>query len=300
MQTHYALIAARQQGLVARAQLLETGMSEDAVERRLREGLLTALHPGVYATAGAPDSFERRVMAAVLAAGGLAAASHCAAATLLGIGELPRSVEISVPRSQRPRIEGVRIFRPSFLPPDHLIESGGIRVTCVSRTLCDLAAVLGERDLELTLDHALSRRRVTMLAVLATLLSLPSNSKGSGAMRRLLSARGDGRARAESPLELELHRILERARIPGWDPQHEVAGCRIDAAFPEARLAVQMDSYRHHSSRSDWVRDHRRHSNLVTAGWRVLPVTNEDLLRENELVTRIRAALVTFTRGGRG
>jgi len=51
----------------------------------------------------------------------------------------------------------------------------------------------------------------------------------------------------------------------------------LDAAYVGPRLAIEADSYRHHSSRTDWSRDRTRHNELVAMGWRVLPVTYHDL-----------------------
>jgi very-short-patch-repair endonuclease len=289
----FAETAARQHGLVTRTQLVKAGLSVDSINRRLRSGALILVHRGVYGLPGIPDSFARRVMAALLAAGGMAAASHTAAATLHGIGELPPRVEISVPRSQRPRLTGVTVYRVSYLPAGHRVMQGGVIVTSLARTICDLASVLEAGDLELVLDEALARRRIRLATVRSMLTSLPGNSQGAGVLRALIDARSDGRARAESPLELRLHRFLKRAGFRGWETQQWVSGCRVDVAFPTQRLALQVDSYRHHSSRTDWARDHRRHTALVTAGWRVLPVTLEDLDREDELAAKLREALGT-------
>jgi very-short-patch-repair endonuclease len=284
-------LARRRQGVITRAQLREAGLSQDSIDRRIARGALVPRHAGVFAVAGSPDSFAQRAVAAVLAAGRDAAASHRAAATLLELGELTAAVEVSVPLNQRPRLQGVVVHRVSHLPPEHTVVVAGIRVTHRARTLCDLAGVLPGPRLELLLDQALARRSVTVAALRETLESLPVSARGAGKLRALLAARPSGRARAESPLEQELQELLLGSRIKGWKPQHEVVGCRIDVAFPREKLALQVDSYRHHSSRSDWARDHRRHVALVAAGWRVLPVTLEDLRRRNALVARVRAAL---------
>jgi hypothetical protein len=42
-------LAARQHGVVCRRQLLDAGVSDRAMERRLRSGHLVRLHRGVYA-----------------------------------------------------------------------------------------------------------------------------------------------------------------------------------------------------------------------------------------------------------
>ncbi|MEZ0231091.1 MAG: hypothetical protein ACAI25_20920 [Planctomycetota bacterium] len=291
MPKDYSKLAERQAGVITFQQLQDCGFSKDGVRRRIAKRLLHPLHRRVYAVAGVPDSFERRITAAVLAAGPGAVASHRAAAALHALGEVQPRVEISVPSARRPRLDGVEVHRHTRLPDSHLIWRGRIRITTRARTICDLAAVLSAKELELVLDHALARRRVTVKDVKETLDELPENAKGAGELRGLLAARSNGRARVESPLEQQLQDIVKRARLDGADPQHQAAGCRIDVAFPREMLAVQMDSYLYHSSRTDWVRDHGRHGRLVEAGWRVLPVTKEDLEDEPRLVERISRAL---------
>jgi very-short-patch-repair endonuclease len=43
-------------------------------------------------------------------------------------------------------------------------------------------------------------------------------------------------------------------------------------------LCMEADSYRHHSSRTDWGRDRTRNNALIASGWRILPVTWDDIV----------------------
>ena len=65
----------RQHGLVTVKQLISLGFSKDGILRRLKAGTVFRVYRGVYAVAGTRDTFEFRVMAAVLAAGEGAMAS---------------------------------------------------------------------------------------------------------------------------------------------------------------------------------------------------------------------------------
>ena len=64
--------------------------------------------------------------------------------------------------------------------------------------------------------------------------------------------------------ELEVFELQHRVRLPD--------GRRVflDAAWPAARIAVEMDGHRFHSSRSDRERDMRRDAGLAVLGWVVL------------------------------
>src|SRR3954469_8487610 len=71
-----ALLATRQLGLVATWQLLELGLSRGAIERRVRHGRLHPGHRGVYLVGHSVLPFNARELAAVLACGPDAVASH--------------------------------------------------------------------------------------------------------------------------------------------------------------------------------------------------------------------------------
>src|SRR5258705_4613492 len=87
-----AEIAASQRGLIARAQLLEIGLSAAAIVRRIQAGSLHVVHRGVYAVGHGAISREGELLAAVLAGGSGAMLSHGSAAELwelpLGKGRL--------------------------------------------------------------------------------------------------------------------------------------------------------------------------------------------------------------------
>jgi hypothetical protein len=75
-----AELSGRQWGVVALAQLRAAGLSDDAVQRRVRAGRLHRLHHGVYAVGHTVLKREGRWLAAVLACGDGAVLSHRSAA----------------------------------------------------------------------------------------------------------------------------------------------------------------------------------------------------------------------------
>src|SRR5436190_1161719 len=78
-------IASAQYGVVARAQLLEAGITPREIARRLGSGVLLAEFRGVYRVGHRAASVEARYMAAVLACGEGAVLSGLAAGHLLGV-----------------------------------------------------------------------------------------------------------------------------------------------------------------------------------------------------------------------
>ena len=81
----YLAMASRQRGLVTSRQLRESGLSRSAVAVRCADGRFLEMRKGVFAIAGVQPSWEQAVLAAVLAAGEGAVASHFTAGALWGL-----------------------------------------------------------------------------------------------------------------------------------------------------------------------------------------------------------------------
>lgn len=100
----------------------------------------------------------------------------------------------------------------------------------------------------------------------------------------------------ESAFERRLLALLATAGLPLPVAQFEVrlpggGEARLDFAYPAHRLAVEADSYRYHSSKRDWARDHTRNRALTAAGWRILPVTWDDLDSPAEFLAAVSRGL---------
>lgn len=80
-----AALAARQKGRVRIDELAAAGLDDKAVARRVQKGQLHRVHTGVYAVGHPGGDWRAQVMAAVLAGGAGAVASHWASAALHGL-----------------------------------------------------------------------------------------------------------------------------------------------------------------------------------------------------------------------
>ncbi|MBW3555936.1 MAG: DUF559 domain-containing protein [Actinobacteria bacterium] len=281
-------IARRQYGLLTRAQLLHLGMSRGQIQRWLGEGRLIACHPGVYRLAGAPPGWEQRVLAAVLAAGPGALASHRAAARLWGMGRSD-VVEISVPRARPRQLAGVVVHRSRDLEVEPGLSRGHIPVTRPMRVVVDLGSVVGPDVVEDALDLALANRLFTVAGVEWALdeLARPGR-RGAGVLRRVLDDRALGTEAADGLLEPRMARLLVRAGLPTAAFQHELvlAGqkVRVDFAYPDHRLAIEVDGWSSRASVRGLQGDDSRQNLLVLHGWTVLRFTWRDVVRRPETV----------------
>jgi hypothetical protein len=277
------LFITSQHGLLTRKQALAAGMSTDAIRGRLRSGVWEHVHQGVYRLAGAPVSKWQPVMAACLAGGAGAVASHRTAAGLWGLPVTVAGTEITVLRSRRVRLPGVVVHQTACLERVDVVWRHRIPVTSAARTLVDLAAVVPRDRLEPALDHVLAERQVSPGYLQWRLKTLGTRGRpGVAALLDLVARRLGEPPPSRSDFERRLGRILAGAGLPPAEAEYPVSlpggrGARIDFAFPDALLAVEADSYRHHSSLSDWSRDRARNNELVALGWRILPITYRDM-----------------------
>src|SRR4030081_2661528 len=106
--------AQRQHGLITRLQARELGISDDAIDWRVRNGIWQRVHRSVLRLPGAPATWQQGIMAACLAIPG-STASHRAAAALWEIPEVAARPEITVPHWHGMRLEGVEVHRAARL-----------------------------------------------------------------------------------------------------------------------------------------------------------------------------------------
>src|SRR5262245_22181277 len=105
-------LARRQHGVVSRAQLLELGANDDAINHRVSTGRLRRVRRGVYLIGALELSRAGELMAAVLACGDGAALSHLSAGELYETLSRRRGpIDVMVPRARHIVPAGIRIHR---------------------------------------------------------------------------------------------------------------------------------------------------------------------------------------------
>ena len=133
--------------------------------------------------------------------------------------------------------------------------------TRVARTLCDLAGVLHPGRTERAIDNCLAMGIATPGTLQAAFSDLASRGrKGTAVMRRLLADRSDGYVPPASELEARFRDLVRDAGLPEPVRQLDVGDDeawigRVDVAYPPARLLIELDSRRHHSSKLDGEAD---------------------------------------------
>ncbi|MDQ6798469.1 MAG: hypothetical protein M3256_17250 [Actinomycetota bacterium] len=273
MEPALAAVARSQMALFTHDQALTAGYSLRQAQRRRETGAWEQMQAGVYRVAGAPASWEQRLLAACLAAGTGAVASHRSAARLWGIDESRRPlVEISVPPGRQPRLNGVLVHRSRDLRPVVCTIREGIPVTTPVRTILDLGAVQRPQAVEHSLEVALGRQHVTLQGLRKILDSDARRGRqGAGVLRILLDKRSEGEELTQSVLEARMLRLCRTAGLPEPVCQHEVRNGhrlvgRIDFAYSADRVAIEVDGYESHASLDAFRHDRVRQNELVALG----------------------------------
>ena len=293
-----AEITRRQHGLVTREQLLPL-VGRRAIERALGASRLELVRTAVYRVAGAPESWEQLVLAACLAGGPTAHASFRAAAALWELeGFSHEDLEITVSRKRRARLPGVVVHQSAVWGTAHSDRRGGIPVTSMARTLCDITAVVPAWRVERAVDEALRRKVVTLRRLAMTWDALAGRGRRRGTvMQELLARRLPGYDPGESEPEKRIADLLVRAGLPEPVRQHGVRlgsrRARIDLCYPAEKIAIEYDSWGYHGSRSAFDDDRARGNELVVLGFQLLRFTSKS--SESHIVEMVGAAL---TRAG--
>jgi len=290
-----ARVARHQDGLVTRAQAIAAGASPRIIEHRLELGLWIRDGAGLYRMAGVPVTWPQRVRAACLIAAPGAVASHRTAAALyLVSGIRPGRIEITVAEGGSARNPLARVHRSKFLERADCGRVGGIPVTRPARAMIDSAGQMSPETLEEGVDDILCRRLATLSEFWARLDQLGAR-RGSRAMRTVLEA-WDGGALPANRAEMSIVRMLRANGLPSPVRQHSVYESgrflgRVDLAWPAARLAMELDSFRWHAGRRPFRSDRKRRNRLEAAGWRVLNATTDDIADGSVLVSAAAALL---------
>jgi very-short-patch-repair endonuclease len=284
-----ARLAQAQHGVVSRAQLVHAGVGQGAVDHRVVTERLHVVHPGVYSAGHRALATDARRMAAVLAAGPGAVASHRTAGA---IWELKSSEYLEVTAVSERRRPGIHVHR-SRLPPDETRTVRGIPVTTVPRTLLDLATVLPHHQLERAVNEAEVRGLRDRLS-LGDLVARYPGRRGTRPINSILERLRSGLTITHSELE---NRFLSFVRATGLPPPRVNAnlhGFECDCVWPDRRLVVELDGHAVHGTTIGFERDRARDRALNADGWRTVRVTWRQLQLDAEALaadlTRILGA----------
>lgn len=297
-----AATARRQHGLVTRAQLDATGLTDRKVRTLVEHGTLVRKRRGLYVIAGAPGTWHQRLLIEVLAGGSDALSGLRSAAGLWRFHRYRRRhLDVIGARWHRGTPPSGGGHETLVLPSRDRTTLEGIPVTTPTRTLIDVARYVTATQLGKMVDDAVTRDLTSYEDLHLRFVELARRGRdGIATMREVLEARPVGSVAPDSAFEDEVYRRLHSV---GIEPvlHHRVTcdgvGYVLDIAWPEHKVAVECDGFRFHRTEEQLVHDDDRQNQLTLAGWHVLRETwgrfNEDrdrIVRDVRRALRIRGA----------
>lgn len=248
-----AWIAGRQHGRISHAQLLGAGVDRDRIKRWRADGRLRPVYRGVYAVGHTATFPLADLMAAVLACGDGARASHRSVLHARRVlKEAPPKPEVSVTSPGGRRQKGIVVHRRGSFPRGDTITFEGIAMTTVPRALLDVAPSFEPSALCRACHEAWVHCHVTPAQIEACIARNPTK-RGAAKLRRAYGADA-----TLSELERGFLRLLDRHGLPRPRTNIDVAGDKVDCHWASHGVTIELHSYRFHATRWGYENDNAR------------------------------------------
>lgn len=281
-------LATRQHGLIARHQALAMGMTVGQIQQCLTSGRWQPFMPGVYRVRGAPLTWHTKLLGACLSTGGVA--SHRSSAVLNDVHDFRLGMpEVSVVRHRGRARTDIRVHESKDLGLISPVRIAGIPTTPTTRLAVDLGAVVPFERYEAAMHDLIARKKLRWEDAMGALFQHSKQGRnGCGPLRALLDEQY-GRDIAESVLERRFIGHFTRLSIPPPVAQHNIFDgtefiARVDFAYPDKKIAIELDSRRFHLNPDGFENDKRKRNRLKLMGWFVHEVTWKMLLHRPHVV----------------
>lgn len=245
------------------------GLTDRQLRYRIRPGgPWQQLLPGVYLTVTGTPTRQQLEIAALRYAGPGSAITGLAALRRHGVRVPDHSVITVLVRRGRRRVDQPFVaVSPTTRMPERVCVTGAVEFTMVARAVADAARELRTlRDFRALVADCVQRRFCSVDVLARELAGTPR--KQSGWLRQALAEVADG---VRSVAEADLRGLIIRAGLPR--PMFNArlfAGERflgtVDAWWPDAGVAAEVDSRQWHLSPEDWERTLARHTRMGKYG----------------------------------
>ena len=276
---------AEHNGVVGLSRAQTFGLSRSSVYRMAERGELKLLQPGVFQSTQWPTG-ELQLMTAACVRNPHAAIGFLTAAKTWSFRSLrkDRLVHVVVPHGSSPELHGVVVHRTRRIDPvDLVLRDDGIRVTSPSRTLLDVADAVGDIAAASILEQLINDGRGTFATHASTLARLGHAQRpGTATMARIISSRPKWSKALQSALEAQVLAEIRRQGLPEPEIQCSLdlpggGRIRFDFAWPQWRLALEVDHPFWHAGGEQSHLDKRRDRQVATLGWQTIRVTDLDV-----------------------
>jgi very-short-patch-repair endonuclease len=272
-------------GLATRQELLRS-VPPSVLDGHIGRRQLVRVFPHVYRLKGSADDGMTSLRGALMHAGPESALSHTTALAVWGEWRLAQPLHLTVDDTvRRAGAPGLIVHRRKSFDPESVqcVQRRGLRVTTLPRTVIDSWPLLPPADRRpLALD--LARRGLATAELLDAALAERPNVAGRRLLRQTIDLIADGcqsELEAHGVLNVFRHRSLPRS-VGQYRIELPTGRVSLDRAWPEVKVAVELDGARYHTSADDRRRDLARDTALAAVGWVVLRFTYAEVLRDPE------------------
>lgn len=256
----------KQGHVVTRTQALTGGLTRHALSHRLRNGgPWRPILPGVYLTVTGTPTQVQREMAAMLYGGRHTVISGIAA---LRHQRLPApesdTIDILIPAAaKRQSVSGVTVHRTTHMP-EQVMGPPLINYALPPRAAADAARWLTDlREVRALVAGAVQNKRCTIDELAG---ELRTGGLRDSALLRIVLAEVSAGVRSEPEAELRVLIVKAGLPMPMFNPRLYLLDgtfvAKPDAWWPEAGVAIEVDSRRWHIDPDDWERTMDRHTEL--------------------------------------
>jgi hypothetical protein len=256
----------RQDCIVSRTQALAGGLTHNALSHRLRRaGPWRPLLPGVYLTVPGTPTLVQKEMAAILYGGPRSVITGVAALRHHGM-PAPDSemIDILIPAARKRQNVSYVVAHRTTQMPKLVVGPPQRDYALPARAAADAARWLTDlREVRAVVVGAMQGNRCTVAELSQELLT--GGIRGSAMFRSVLAEAGEG---VRSVPEAELRALIHQAGLPTplFNPRLYLPDgtfiTRPDAWWPEASVAIEVDSKRWHFQADDWEHSMDGHSDL--------------------------------------
>ena len=272
-------------GVAALDTMVEYGVSRSAVYRMVDRGELISLQPAVFQSTRWPTG-EMQLMTAACLRDPSIAIGFSTAARSWTFRSMPKDhlLHVVMPHGRSFALRAVVVHRSRRIDPIDIVErADGIRLTSPTRTLFDIADFAGDRAASSILEQLINDGRGTMATHAGTVARLGhAQRRGTATMARVIASRPAWSSAMQSDLETQVLAEFRRQGLPLPVIQHRLVlrdgrRIRFDFAWPELRIAVEVDHPFWHAGDIASHNDKQRDRLAMAQGWRIARITSLDV-----------------------
>jgi hypothetical protein len=293
-----APIALKQHAVITLKDVIANGGNKHAAHERCAGGRWEFVYPGVYRLAGVPWTYEARVLAAVLAAGEGAVASHFCACRLQGVGFGTAGVEITVPRGRRCFLNNVKVHTSTDLHLSTPYLAKDIPATDPDRTMLDIGRRLGPQMHRKAVEDA---RRADLVDWPSLIRCLAAHARpgrpGVRKLRALIAVGATNDQVTDTDSELAALSLFREHGFPEPVLQHRIYShdgkleAEMDFAYLDRLVNFEINGTVHLDP-EQMKKDEKRDYWLERLGWKVRRIWWEiPVFQPEEFIRIVRETL---------